>query len=100
MHLSVSGVLGTGDSALDLQGLAVQSLGLHVLALSVIDVGQILHGLQRIEMLRAQDPAVDFQGLRSGGLRLPHTYLVDSSDAKTSGRIEGLGILSSFNPPV
>ncbi len=56
-------MLGTEDAALDLQGLAVKRLGLRVVALRPVNVGQIVHRGQRVGMLGTQDAAPELQSL-------------------------------------
>src|ERR1035438_60283 len=64
------GMLGTQYAAPDLEYLAVERLGLRVLALVVAGIGQIAHVLQRIGMFGAQNAALDLHGLAKKCLSL------------------------------
>ncbi len=54
-------MLGAQHAAADLQDLAVERLGLRVLSLYLVNVGQTAHGSQGVGMLRTQHAALDLQ---------------------------------------
>ena len=86
-------MLGTEYAAPDLQSLAVERLGLRVLVLRPVDVGQAVHAIQRIWVLRTQHPPLDLQGRAEKRLRLLILALMPESASQVVQGVEGLWIL-------
>ena len=91
-------MLGTEYAAPDLQSLAVERLGLRVLVLRPVDVGQAVHAIQRIWVLRTQHPPLDLQGRAEKRLRLLILALMPESASQVVQGVEGLWILRAPNP--
>src|SRR5215472_18177318 len=90
-------MFGTEHAAPELQSLSVQRLRLVVLVFRPVDVGQIVHAVQGVGMLRTQHPVLDFKGGTEKRPRLLILALMPESTSQMVQRVEGLRILWAPN---